>query len=185
MKEDTARSIFIAYLEHLGKAPLPRRRNVPGPDVIIEGAAYECKGSKFDRNTLFKQIIFNAMQYSRTGIIIPYDALDCLFIHQLKALEQLLKRSIEIYVVVEEERIYSICRWSSISSLSSDIDRVAYEHIPEYEKHTPEEKVPRILEFLKDFNSKVREYIKKVVIEKAKNPSSPYEGLSYVLLEPL
>jgi len=45
MKEDAVKEVFIKYLQNLGKTPLLRKKNVPGPDVIIEGHAYECKGN--------------------------------------------------------------------------------------------------------------------------------------------
>ena len=119
MKEDVVKTVFIKYLQNLGRSPVLRKKNVPGPDVIIEGCAYECKGSKFKKDILFKQLISNALQYSRVGVVLPWDALDCLFIHQLEALEMLirdhpnLEKSIEIYIVAQEGNTYFLRRWSS------------------------------------------------------------------------
>jgi hypothetical protein len=187
MKEDVVKAVFIKYLQNLGKTLKLRKKNVPGPDVIIEGNAYECKGSKFKKDTLFKQLMFNALQYSRLGIVIPWDALDCLFIHQLEALELLirdhpnLERSIEIFIVAQEDNTYFLCHWSSVRLLSSEIDRVAYESIPEYVKLSPEEKELKILEFLRDFGEKMKEHIKNIVVEKAKKPSNRLEAFSCTL----
>jgi len=184
MREDIVKAVFIKYLKNLGKAPKFKKKNVPGPDVIIEGNAYECKGSKFEKDRLFRQLISNALQYSILGIVIPWDALDCLFIHQLEALELLIRehpnmpRSIEIYVVAQEDDAYFLRRWSSAGLLSLDIKKVAYECLPEYVKLPPEEKESKISEFLKDFDNKIREYIKNVVIKEGRNPSGPWKGFS-------
>ena len=189
MKEDIVKAVFIKYLENLGKTPKLKKKNVPGPDVIIEGNAYECKGSEFKKDILFRQLISNALQYSRLGIVIPWDALDCLFIHQLEALELLirehpnLQRSIEIYVVAQEDDIYFLRRWSSARLLSLDIDKVAYEGLAECVKLLPEEKESKILEFLKGFDNKIRGYLKNVVIRDGRNPSDPWTGFSCTIKE--
>jgi len=187
MKEDVVKEVFIKYLQNLGKTPLLRKKNVPGPDVIIEGRAYECKGSKFNRDILFKQLISNALQYTALGIVIPWDALDCLFIHQLEALEVLirehpgLERSIEIYVVAQEDNAYFLRRWPSATLLSLEIGKLAHEIISEYVKLSPEEKELKILEFLRGFDENVRKYIKNIVIEKGKNPPDRWEAFSCTL----
>lgn len=189
MKEDVVKTVFIKYLQNLGKSPKFRKKNVPGPDIIIEGNAYECKGSEFDRNTLFRQLISNSLQYSRIGIVLPWDALDCLFIHQLEALELLirqhpnLERSIEIYVIAQENTNYFLHRWSSIRSLSLEIDRTAYEAIPDYTKLPTEEKESKILEFLRGFNEKLRKHVRKIVLEKGKNPPNSWEAFNCTLNE--
>jgi hypothetical protein len=187
MKEDIVKAVFIKYLQNLGKAPKLRKKNVPGPDIIIEGNAYECKGSKFKKDILFNQLISNGIQYSRVGVVIPWDALDCLFIHQLEALELLirehpnLERSIEVYVIVQEDNNYFLYRWSSVRSLSLEVDRTAYEVIREYVQLSPEEKELNILEFLGNFDEKLREHVKNVVIEKSIKPSNRWEAFSCTL----
>jgi hypothetical protein len=187
MKEETVRAVFIKYLKSLDKNPKIRKKNVPSPDVIIEGVAYECKGSKFDKNTLFKQVVSNALQFSRAGIVIPYDALSLPFAYQLGALEVLaredpyLERSIEIYVIAEENGIYFLHRWASATLLLSEIDRVAYEHLPQLAKLAPEEKESKILEFLKDFDDRIRRYLRNIVIKEGKNPSNRWESFSCTL----
>jgi hypothetical protein len=187
MKEETVKAIFIKYLKNLGKNPKIWKKNVPGPDVIIEGVAYECKGSEFDKGTLFKQVVSNALQFSRVGIVIPYDVLSLSFAYQLEALEVLaredpyLERSIEIYVVVEENGTYFLHRWSSATLLLSEIDRAAYKHLPQFVKLTPEEKESKILEFLRDFDDKIREYLRSIVIKEGKNPSNHWESFSCTL----
>lgn len=187
MKEETVRAVFIKYLESLGKSPKIWKKNVPGPDVIIEGVAYECKGSDFDKNTLFRQVVSNALQFSRVGIVIPYDALSLSFTYQLGTLEVLaredpyLERSIEIYVIAEENGTYFLHRWSSARSLLLEIDRVAYEYLPQLVKLTPEEKEPKILEFLKDFDDRIRRYLRNTVIKKGKNPPNHWESFSCTL----
>jgi hypothetical protein len=160
MKEETVRAVFINYIKSLGKNPKIRNRHASGPDIIIEGAAYECKGSKFDKATLFKQVVSNAFQFLRVGIVIPYDA--------LVREDPNLGRSIEIYVITEENGTYFLHRWSSAKSLLLEIDRVVYEHLPQIVKLTPEEKEPTILEFLKGFDDKMREYLRSIVIKKVK-----------------
>ena len=57
MKEDVVRAVFIKYLRNLGKIVVEKKKNVPGPDVVVEGYAYECKGSRFNRGKLFEQLI--------------------------------------------------------------------------------------------------------------------------------
>jgi len=187
MKEETVRAVFVKYLKNLGKSPRILKKNVPGPDVIIEGIAYECKGSDFNKNTLFKQVVSNALQFSRVGVVIPYDALSLSLAYQLEALEVLarehpnLERSIEIYVVAEENGTYFLHRWSSARLLLSEINRIVYEHLPQYVKLTPEEKESRMLEFLKSFDNKIKEYLKSVVIKKSRNLLSPWKGFSCTL----
>lgn len=187
MKEETVRAVFIKFLKSLDKNPKVRKKNVPGPDVIIEGVAYEYKGSDFDKNTLFKQVVSNALQFSRVGIVIPYDALSLSFAHQLKALEVLaredpyLERSIEIYVIAEENGIYYLHRWASTTLLLSEIDEVAYEHLPQFVKLMPEEKEQKILEFLKDSDDRIRERLRNIVIKEGKNPSNRWESFSCTL----
>jgi hypothetical protein len=187
MKEETVREVFVKYLKNLNKSPKIRKKNVPGPDVIIEGVAYECKGSDFDKNTLFKQVVSNALQFSRVGIVIPYDALSLPFAYQLGALEVLaredpyLERSIEMYVIAEENGIYFLHRWSSARLLLLEIDRVAHEHLPQLVKLAPEEKELKILEFLKDFDDRMREYLRNIVIKEGKNPSNRWESFSCTL----
>lgn len=187
MKEDIVKAVFIKYLQNLGKAPKLRKKNIPGPDVIIEGNAYECKGSKFGKNTLFRQLVSNALQYSIIGAVLPWDALSCLFIHRLEALEQLirehpnLERSIEIYVVAQQDNNYFLHRWSSARLLSLEISRIAYNSIPKYVKLSPEERELEILDFLRDFDTNVKKHIKNIVVDKGKNPSSPWEAFSCTL----
>jgi hypothetical protein len=184
MKEDVVKTVFVKYLQSLGKSPKLKKKNVPGPDVVMEGNAYECKGSDFEKNVLFKQLIANALQYHIIGVVIPWDALDCLFIHKLDALEKLirehpnLERSIEIYVIAQEDNIYFLNRWGSASLLLLEINRVAYESIPKYVKLSPEEKELEILNFLQNFEDKIREYIKDIVVEKGKNPPSRWEAFT-------
>lgn len=55
-ENDVVKTVFIKYLQNLGKTPKPRKRNIPGPDVIIESKACECKGSQFE-DSLFKQLV--------------------------------------------------------------------------------------------------------------------------------
>jgi hypothetical protein len=187
MKEEIVKAVFIKYLKNLDKTPKIRKKNVPGPDIIIEGNAYECKGSKFDKNALFKQIVSNALQFSSVGIVIPYDALSLSLAYQLEALEVLvsespnLVRSIEIYIIAEEDRTYFLHQWSSARLLISEINKVACEYLPQFVKLTPEEKELKILEFLRDFDDKMRDYFKSIVIKEGRNPSSPYKSFSCIL----
>jgi hypothetical protein len=187
MKEETVREVFVKYLKNLDKSPKIRKKNVPGPDVIIESVAYECKESDFDKNTLFKQVVSNALQFSRVGIVIPYDALSLSFTYQLGTLEVLvredpnLERSIEIYVVAEKNETYFLHRWSSARLLLLEIDRVAYEYLPQLVKLTPKEKEQKILEFLKDFDDRIRGHLRNIVIKEGKNPSNRWESFSCTL----
>jgi hypothetical protein len=187
MEEDVVKNIFIKYLQSLGKSPKIKKKNVPGPDVIIEGDAYECKGSDFEKTTLFKQLIANALQYRCIGIVIPWDALDCLFIHQLEALETLirehpnLERSIEIYIVAQEDNAYFLNRWTPAGLLLLEISRVAYKFAPEYVKLSPVEEEQKIIKFLQNFDGKVREHIRNIVVEKGRNPPNRWEAFNCTL----
>ena len=183
------KEVFVRYLWNLGKRPVPRKKNVPGPDVIIGGYAYECKGSRFEKSALFKQLVSYALQYSGVGVVLPWDSLDCLFIHQLEALEVLLSkhsgsgRSVETYVIAQEGGMYFLRRWASARLLSLEISRAAYELAPELSELKPEEVESKVLEFLSNFDQKVREHIKKMVVEGGRNPPNPWEGFSCLLDE--
>lgn len=153
----------------------------------MEGNAYECKGSDFEKNILFRQLVANSLQYRIIGLVVPWDTLDYLFVYKLEALEELaredpyLERSIEIYVVVQEDNTYFLNRWGSARLLLLEMNRVAYRSIPEYVKLPPEEKESEILRFLQDFEDKVREYIKSTIVEKGRNPPSPWDAFSCTL----
>ena len=129
-------------------------------------------------------ILFNFQEWESSYLD---DALSLSFAYQLGALEVLaredpyLERSIEIYVIAEENGTYFLHRWSSARSLLLEIDRVAYEHLPQLLKLTPEEKEPKILEFLKDFDDRIRGYLRNIVIKEGKNPSNRWESFSCTL----
>ncbi|RLE78903.1 MAG: hypothetical protein DRJ52_09560 [Thermoprotei archaeon] len=187
MKEDVVRAVFLKYLQNLGKSPLVRKRNLPGPDVVIGGNAYECKGSKFNKSTLFKQLIDNALQYNIIGVIIPWDSLSYSFVYKLAALEVLIRdhprseRSIEVYVVAQEGDTYFLHRWSSVRLLLLEMGRVAYEKISNYVDLPPDEKKSKIMEFLKNIEKETREHIKNIVVKQGENPPDPYSAFSCTL----
>jgi len=75
MEEDVVKQVFKMYLESIGKKIKVKSKTAAGPDFIVEGNAYECKGSKLDGRGLFTQILQYAFQFSRVGLVLPYDVI--------------------------------------------------------------------------------------------------------------
>jgi hypothetical protein len=70
MEEDIVKQVFQMYLESIKKKTKVRLKTAAGPDFIVEGNAYECKGSKFDEKGLFTQVLQYAFQFSRVGFTL-------------------------------------------------------------------------------------------------------------------
>jgi hypothetical protein len=70
MEEDIVKQVFQMYLESIKKKTKVRLKTAAGPDFIVEGNAYECKGSKFDEKGLFIQVLQYAFQFSRVGFTL-------------------------------------------------------------------------------------------------------------------
>jgi hypothetical protein len=184
MEEDIVRQVFRMYLESVGKKVVVRRKTAAGPDFIVEGVAYECKGSRFDEKGLFDQILQYAFQFSRVGLVIPYDAITLKLIWKLKAMEYFirespaLERSIEMFLVAEtEDKKYAIYNFGSARYLDIEVDSILRDLISNFTSISSiEEKKERILEFLEDADVKIREEIKKFIICRAKEAKSVWKG---------
>jgi hypothetical protein len=57
MKEDIVAQVFSKYLESIGKSIHPKPKTAAGPDFVVEGFAYECKGTEVDEKRLFDQLL--------------------------------------------------------------------------------------------------------------------------------
>ncbi|MCC6004210.1 MAG: hypothetical protein LM590_07700 [Thermofilum sp.] len=75
MEEDVVIQVFRNYLENVGKSVRAKPKSAAGPDFVVEGHAYECKGTDFDKKRLFSQLLQYASQYSGVSLVLPYDAL--------------------------------------------------------------------------------------------------------------
>jgi hypothetical protein len=184
MKEEIVKQIFEKYLESFGKQIKTKPRTAAGPDFIVEGKAYECKGSKFNERGLFAQVLQYAFQFSVVGLVLPYDVITFELIWKLEATENFiqkgpgLERCIEIFLVAEaEDQEYAICRFSSPRALNGEVSSILYNLIPEFASiGSIEEKEKKILEFLENIEARIKEEFKKRVLLKAKEVKSPYDG---------
>ena len=189
MEEDLIKKIFYQYLCKLSNytklnnytklinPPKIKSQSSPGPDFIMEGKAYECKGTKFDEKNLFSQLLSYGLQYSQIGLIIPYDALNFKLLWKLEALEKFLEKSIEIYLIASYgEKNYAVYCWSSARMLNSEISSILY-YLGQNFKNIPiEEKEKKIINFLDAIETQIKEEFKKYTIDKAKNAKSIWEG---------
>jgi hypothetical protein len=189
MREDLIKRIFYQYLHKLSNhtklisPPKIRPKSASGPDFIIEGKAYECKGTKFNGKKLFSQLLSYGLQYSQIGLVIPYNALNFMLLWKLVAVEKFLRnsphleKSIEIYLIAPyEERNYAIYRWSSVRMLNSEIDSILYHLIPNFVNLPIEEKEKKVIGFLDAIETQIKEEFRKSTIDKAKNAKSIWEG---------
>ncbi len=176
MEEDIVRTVLVRYLQSLGRKPYVKPKHAAGPDVIVEGKAYECKGSSFDKDILFRQLISYAHQYSIIGIAVPWDALDHSLIYRLSALELLIKEikglagRIEVCVVTEENNRYFLCCRDYVTRLFQDIvSEIPRKFAPQYAELSPRERELKILEeFLKNLDDRIKEYARDIAIKQEK-----------------
>ena len=187
MKEDLVKELFAEYLSRLYNKPVKiKPKSASGPDFIIEGHAYECKGSEVDEKILFSQILSYGLQYSQMSLVIPCDVLNFTFIWKLEALEKFLRdhpnqvRSIAIYLIApkqEQENNYAIFCCRSAQSLNSEISSLLYRLIPHFTSVSSiEEKEGKIKDFLNTIESKIKEEFRKVTIEKAQQANNIWQG---------
>ena len=169
MKEDLIKGIFYQYLRKLSNhtklinPPKIRPKSASGPDFIIEGKAYECKGTKFNEKKLFSQLLSYGLQYSQIGLVIPYDALNFILLWKLEALEKFLEKSIEIYLIAPyEEKNYAIYRWSSARMLNSEISSILHHLIPNFVNLPIEEKEKKVIDFLDTIETQIKKNLKNL-----------------------
>jgi predicted RND superfamily exporter protein len=175
MKEEIVKKVFKTYFEsHFGEMEM-KSKSAPGPDFEKEGKAYECKGSEFDWKRLFSQIISYAPRYSQLNIVLPYDSLNFLFLWQLEALEQFLRKkeypslgiSVPVYLIAEKKEEYAIANWSSARMLNLEINKILYKLNSQFVQLSLEKKKKKILEFLENIEEEVKKEFKNRIIEKA------------------
>lgn len=183
MKEDLIRKIFQRYLHKLGKNIKRRSKSTAGPDFIVEGSAYECKGSKFNEKRLFSQLLSYGLQYSQINLVLPYNALNFKFLWKLEAVEKFLRvhpnreKSIKIYLIAHiKEKTYTIAYWSCARMLNSEISSIFYRLIPKFVNIPIEEKEEKIITFLNNIENQIKEEFKKQVLEKAQTAKNIWKG---------
>ena len=184
MEEKIVKKVFKNYLEKREKKPIKLRKDsAAGPDFVIEGKAYECKGSKLVEKSLFIQLLSYAFQYSSISLVIPYDALKFTLLWQLEAIEKFIRehpnveRTIEVYLISEsEDKVYALCNWSA-KMLNCEISSIIYNLIPNFANlPSVKEKEEKILEFLRNFEQNMKTEIKNLIIKKAKESDSIWKA---------
>jgi len=75
MEEDVMIQVFRKYLENIGKSVRAKPKSAAGPDFVVEGHAYECKGTNFNKKGLFSQLLQYASQYSGVSLVLPERAI--------------------------------------------------------------------------------------------------------------
>jgi hypothetical protein len=191
MREDLVKKIFYKYLtEFLKKEIKIKSTHAAGPDFVVEGDAYECKGSKFPAERLIRQLISYASEYKELNLVLPYDALNFILIHQLEAIEYFIRRkeypnterALTIYLVSEEgSSKYAIGKWSYARSLVNEISSIFYQKIPKFLNLPVIQKDNRILDFINKnkIQDNVHEGFKLRILEKAQKAQTErtyYEG---------
>jgi hypothetical protein len=182
MSEDLIQKIFHQYLLKLDKKPREKSKSASGPDFIVDGHAYECKGSRFDVK-LFSQLISYALQYTQVSLVIPYDALSFLLLYRLEALGTFTAKyegadgSIELFTIVDLGLgKYAIKRWLNARMIDMEISKIFYELMPNYINLEPKGKESKILEFINDIESQIKEGLKQKIIQSTNESKSPYEA---------
>jgi len=89
-----------------------------------------------------------------------------------------LERSVEIFLVAEtEDQKYAIYNFHSARGLNMEVSSILYNLTPKFTSISLiEEKEKKILEFLENIETKIKEEIKKFIIRKAKEAKSVWEG---------
>lgn len=188
MNEELVQKIFHQYLLKLDKRPREKPKSASGPDFIVEGHAYECKGSKFNTK-LFSQLVSYALQYARVSLVVPYDALSFLLLYRLEALGRFAAKyqgadgSIELFTVVSmESGKYALKRWSNAKMIDMEISRIFYELMPNY-INLGNRKENKILEFINDIENQIKDGLKQKIIQSANESKTPYEAALIALNE--
>jgi hypothetical protein len=191
MKEDIVKKIFYKYLTELLKKEVKiKSKHTAGPDFVVEGDAYECKGSKFETQKLMKQLISYASEYKQINLILPYDALNFMLIHQFEAIEYVTRRKeypnverpLTIYLISEEgPSKYAIGKWSYARALVNEISSIFYQKIQEFLNLPVTRKEDKILCFVNKnkIQDNIKEALRLKILEKARKAEaerSYYEG---------
>jgi hypothetical protein len=161
----------------LGRA-CAKPKSAAGPDFVVEGHAYECKGTDFDKKRLFSQLLQYASQYSGVSLVLPYDALTLELIWKLKAIEQFLRRDLELYLVADiDDRMYAIRRIGSAGLLDMRVHQALNSLAQKFSSiSSVEEKEKRILEFLENMESELIKELKELIAREAAACRSAWEG---------
>jgi len=178
MEEDVVIQIFRRYLESIGKRARAKPKTAAGPDFVVEGYAYECKGTNVDEKRLFNQLLQYASQYLGVSLVLPYDALTLELIWKLEAIEQFLGRDLELYLVAEiNDRTYAIRKIGNASLLDSKIHQTLNNLAQKFASISSiEEKEKKILEFLENMENELIKELKDLIIKEATTRRSAWEG---------
>jgi hypothetical protein len=178
MEEDVVIQVFRNYLESIGKSVRAKPKSAAGPDFVVEGHAYECKGTNFDEKRLFNQLLQYASQYSGVSLVLPYDALTLELTWKLEAIEQFLRRDLELYLVADvDDRMYAIRRVGNAAFLDVRIHQVLNNLAQKFFSISSiEEKEKRILEFLENMESELIKELKELIIREVAARRSAWEG---------
>lgn len=194
MKEEIIKRITIEYLTLREKKEIRvKKKGEHGPDIVVEGKAFECKGSnlneKGEQERLFRQLIRWSPEYATLNLVLPCDVLDLVFLCQLGALEKFIRqdsnieRSIGILTVAkvsEEKQEYAIYNWHSARWINFHASTIIYELSPNFIKITPlDRKSQEIIQFLKEINTRMKNEFEKLTILKARECEKDgriYEG---------
>jgi hypothetical protein len=182
MEEDVVIQVFRKYLESIGKSIRLKPKTAAGPDFVVEGFAYECKGTDVEEKRLFNQLLQYASQYSGVGLVLPYDALTFEFIWKLEALEQLMKqlwgKDLELYLVADvNDRVYAIHKIGNTALLDVKIHQTLSRLASKFSSiGSTEEKEKKALELLQNIESEFLKELKELIIGEATTLRSAWEG---------
>jgi len=182
MEEDVVIQVFRKYLESIGKSVRAKPKTAAGPDFVVEGFAYECKGTNFDEKRLFNQLLQYASQYLGAGLVLPYDALTLEFIWKLEALEQLMKqlwgKDLELYLVADvNDRAYAIRKIGNAALLDVKVHQTLSRLAQKFSSFgSTEEKEKKALELLQSMESEFLKELKELVVGEATTLRSAWEG---------
>jgi hypothetical protein len=182
MKEDVVIKVFSKYLESIGKSIRPKPKTAAGPDFVVEGFAYECKGTDFEEKRLFDQLLQYASQYLGVGLVLPYDALTLEFVWKLEALEQLMKqlwgKDLELYLVADvDDRAYAIRKIGNAALLDVKMHQTLNRLASKFSSiGSTEEKEKKVLELLQSLESELIKELRELIIGEAIARRSAWEG---------
>jgi hypothetical protein len=182
MEEDIVIQVFRKYLESIGKRVHAKPKTAAGPDFVVEGFAYECKGTDVEEKRLFNQLLQYASQYLGVGLVLPYDALTLEFIWKLEALEQLMKqlwgKDLELYLVADvNDRVYAIRKIGNAALLDVKVHQTLNRLASKFSSiGSMEEKEKKALEFLQSLESELIKELRELIIEEATTHRSAWDG---------
>lgn len=189
MEEDAVIQVFRKYLESIGKRVHAKPKTAAGPDFVVEGFAYECKGTDVEEKRLFNQLLQYASQYLGVGLALPYDALTFEFVWKLEALEQLMKqlwgKDLELYLVADaDDRVYAIRKIGNAELLDVKMRQILNLLASKFSSiGSTEEKEKKALELLQNIESEFLKELKELIIGEATTRKSAWEGGKFYLIE--